>query len=140
MSTQTTPTGIPIEDCATCGYRHPVTRTHCTACGKATLFCHPGAARTPAHEPSARGYGVCETSRYLDSLTCPCGNQPHASGFYPSTMTAQEVSPDRNGAWDERHVACASCGRVFDQTAHDETTGRVPVVAGPQTFTPLPAT
>lgn len=45
MSTQTTPTGIPITDCTTCSHRHPVTRTHCTTCGLATLFCHPGAAR-----------------------------------------------------------------------------------------------
>ena len=37
----TTPTGIPIIDCSTCGYRHPESRRHCRKCGKATLFCHP---------------------------------------------------------------------------------------------------
>lgn len=41
----TTPTGIPIRDCDTCGYRHPITRKHCTICGRATLFCHQEAQR-----------------------------------------------------------------------------------------------
>ncbi len=36
----TTQTGIPIIDCETCGYRHPVTRQHCPTCGKASLFGH----------------------------------------------------------------------------------------------------
>ena len=36
----TTPTGIPITDCVTCGRRHPVTRRHCSMCGLATLFGH----------------------------------------------------------------------------------------------------
>ena len=38
--TDTTPTGIPIVDCTTCGHRHPVTRRHCPTCGRATLFGH----------------------------------------------------------------------------------------------------
>lgn len=41
----TTQTGIPVADCATCGHRHPVTRSHCRWCGLATLYghlaCHP---------------------------------------------------------------------------------------------------
>lgn len=36
----TTPTGVPIRDCNECGHRHPITRKHCTICGRATLFCH----------------------------------------------------------------------------------------------------
>lgn len=36
----TTPTGIPIRDCETCGHRHPVSRDHCAICGRASLFCH----------------------------------------------------------------------------------------------------
>lgn len=36
----TTPTGIPIVDCLTCGRRHPVTRRHCPVCGLASLFGH----------------------------------------------------------------------------------------------------
>jgi len=43
--TATTPTGIPIIDCDTCGRRHPITRTHCTICGFAHLF------PTPTHAP-----------------------------------------------------------------------------------------
>ncbi|GAW57475.1 uncharacterized protein PD653_4920 [Nocardioides sp. PD653] len=35
---ETTPTGIPIEDCATCNRHHPVTRKHCTTCGLALIF------------------------------------------------------------------------------------------------------
>lgn len=35
---KTTPTGIPITKCSTCGLEHPITRTHCTHCGKPTLF------------------------------------------------------------------------------------------------------
>lgn len=30
---KTTPTGIPIETCATCGCEHPTTRRHCVECG-----------------------------------------------------------------------------------------------------------
>lgn len=45
--TATTPTGIPIIDCDTCGHRHPVTRVHCPVCGLATLFGH-GAHRMTA--------------------------------------------------------------------------------------------
>ena len=38
----TTPTGIPIIDCDTCGHRHPVSRDHCPKCGMAHLFdCQP---------------------------------------------------------------------------------------------------
>lgn len=36
----TTPTGVPVRDCETCGRQHPVTRTHCPTCGLATLFGH----------------------------------------------------------------------------------------------------
>lgn len=36
--TETTPTGISIEDCATCNHRHPVSRKHCPTCGLAHLF------------------------------------------------------------------------------------------------------
>ncbi len=39
-SMSTTQTGIPIIDCETCGYRHPITRQHCPTCGKASLFGH----------------------------------------------------------------------------------------------------
>ena len=34
----TTPTGIPIIDCDTCGYRHPATRSHCPYCTGPHLF------------------------------------------------------------------------------------------------------
>lgn len=42
----TTPTGIPITTCDTCGHTHPVTRVHCRDCGRAHLFgdCGGGAA------------------------------------------------------------------------------------------------
>lgn len=36
----TTPIGIPIRDCDTCGRRHPITREHCPICGRPSLFCH----------------------------------------------------------------------------------------------------
>ena len=35
-----TMTGIPITNCAECGFRHPVTRVHCVVCGLATIFGH----------------------------------------------------------------------------------------------------
>ncbi len=34
----TTPTGIPITQCETCGIEHPITRNHCTDCGKPSMF------------------------------------------------------------------------------------------------------
>lgn len=37
----TTPTGIRIERCGTCGHEHPVTRQHCTGCGIASVFLDP---------------------------------------------------------------------------------------------------
>ena len=36
--TTTTPTGVPITLCKTCGLTHPTTRRHCNTCGRATLF------------------------------------------------------------------------------------------------------
>lgn len=39
----TTPTGIPIQNCDTCGHRHPITRKHCPECGLAHLFPHSAA-------------------------------------------------------------------------------------------------
>ena len=45
LEARTTQTGIPIRDCEICGRRHPITRTHCTICGRASLYCHPGAER-----------------------------------------------------------------------------------------------
>ena len=38
--TNTTPTGIPVTKCPTCGDYHPITRHHCNICGKASLFGH----------------------------------------------------------------------------------------------------
>lgn len=35
-----TQTGIPVSLCDECGTNHPVTRSHCVHCGKATLFGH----------------------------------------------------------------------------------------------------
>lgn len=34
----TTPTGVPIVDCPSCGRRHPITREHCDQCGMPTTF------------------------------------------------------------------------------------------------------
>lgn len=36
-----TPAGVPVVDCATCGRRHPATREHCPTCGAPSLFPHP---------------------------------------------------------------------------------------------------
>ena len=33
--------GVPIINCDQCGYRHPMTRTHCPKCGLASAFTHP---------------------------------------------------------------------------------------------------
>ena len=35
-----TPTGISVVECFTCGWTHPVTRRHCPVCGLASLFGH----------------------------------------------------------------------------------------------------
>lgn len=43
---ETTQTGIPIEDCAICDHRHPVSRRHCATCGLAHLFPREG------HDPT----------------------------------------------------------------------------------------
>lgn len=37
-SQDTTPTGMKIQFCYPCGYAHPVGRSHCTRCGRASLF------------------------------------------------------------------------------------------------------
>jgi len=34
----TTPTGIPVTKCDTCGREHPVTRRHCQVCGVPSIF------------------------------------------------------------------------------------------------------
>jgi len=34
----TTPMGIAIRPCKSCGHTHPVTRRHCGQCGRATAF------------------------------------------------------------------------------------------------------
>lgn len=39
--TETTPTGIPIDDCDHCGRMHPVGREHCVSCGRASAFITP---------------------------------------------------------------------------------------------------
>lgn len=38
---ETTPTGIAVKFCYTCGHSHPVTRSHCTRCGRASAFITP---------------------------------------------------------------------------------------------------
>ena len=92
----------------------------------------PGAA--PDHPEVPGTFGTCETPQYLDTLTCVCSSDTFHGGFANATKDAVEVDQD----WDSRHVACRSCGRVYDQAQHDEATGRVPMVAGPQPFTPMP--
>lgn len=42
--TDTTPTGVPIRLCASCGTKHPTTRRHCNRCGKPSLFIRPTGA------------------------------------------------------------------------------------------------
>jgi hypothetical protein len=37
-----TPTGIPITVCSSCGISHPVTRTHCVECGSPSAFNRAG--------------------------------------------------------------------------------------------------
>lgn len=39
--TDTTPTGVPIRLCASCGTKHPTTRRHCNRCGRPSLFIRP---------------------------------------------------------------------------------------------------
>lgn len=39
---RTTPTGVLIELCRTCGYEHPVARKHCITCTCPSLFINPG--------------------------------------------------------------------------------------------------
>jgi hypothetical protein len=68
-----------------------------------------------------------------DVWVCPCGNTPDSGGFYAATIDAVELDPSEGGDWDARLYACAACGRVADQ----HTPG-MPVLAGPQDFTPLP--
>lgn len=41
MTGPTTPTGIPIRLCSVCGVTHPITRRHCTKCGRPSLFIKP---------------------------------------------------------------------------------------------------
>jgi uncharacterized OB-fold protein len=36
----TTPTGILIDRCDTCGLTHPVSRKHCPVCNSPSFFCH----------------------------------------------------------------------------------------------------
>lgn len=38
MGNETTSTGIPYIDCASCGIKHPMTRKHCAKCNSPTLF------------------------------------------------------------------------------------------------------
>ena len=63
----TTPTGVPIIDCPTCGHRHPIIREHCSGCGLATLFPCGGDpdCRRLGHRPATvgalfAGYGGLE--------------------------------------------------------------------------------
>ena len=42
---RTTQTGIPFVLCVACGVEHPATRTHCTTCGRASLFLEPASGR-----------------------------------------------------------------------------------------------
>ena len=37
-ASSSTPTGVPVKFCYTCGHSHPVTRSHCNRCGRASLF------------------------------------------------------------------------------------------------------
>ena len=74
-----------------------------------------------------------------DAWRCPCGNQPHADGFYPvdlqSTNAAGatiEVDPGLGGRWDGQHYGCATCGRVADFTLPG-----CPIVRGPRPFVVL---
>lgn len=38
MTRATTPTGIPIRLCELYSIEHPITRKHCTRCGRPSLF------------------------------------------------------------------------------------------------------
>lgn len=52
---RTTPSGIPIRPCLQCGGTHPITRRHCTRCGRASLFIRPDGACLHCDERQARG-------------------------------------------------------------------------------------
>lgn len=68
-------------------------------------------------------------SGYDDGITCPCGNRPDLSGFYPSTLTGEAVEPTKDGPWDELTVICGDCGRLIRGGVDVAPFGAV--VAGP---------
>lgn len=75
-----------------------------------------------------------------DAWQCICGNDVMTGGFYPSDPNVPyEVEPVIGGTWDEKHILCATCGRIMDQstlTPNPESTDEwdthtVKVVHGP---------
>jgi hypothetical protein len=38
---KTTPTGVPIILCGSCGIEHTATRRHCSTCGRPSFFIDP---------------------------------------------------------------------------------------------------
>lgn len=98
MANDTTPTGVPIIECAECGRRHPVTRSHCPVCGKASLF---GLAAQfdrwlAAHDAEVRAPLEAEVER----LRAKVGEQAeylayHLRDFRPRALEAHIPGPTR---------------------------------------------
>ncbi|ABS06129.1 hypothetical protein [Kineococcus radiotolerans] len=101
---------------------------------RAAILASAGDAVAAAAAVQEAEYGRCEIPDDLESMTCVCGTDiGRGDGFANSDTNAVEM----DHGWDGKHFACQRCGRVFDQSQHDEASGLVLVVAGPQEFTPL---
>lgn len=83
----TTLTGIKIEDCVTCGRRHPVTRTHCSQFGAPSLFSHDVHGSMDARVD------------FMQSVAHPYGPRPRstAPGF-PVVVTS--LAEALSAAWE----------------------------------------
>lgn len=102
IAPETTPTGIPIVDCETCGKRHPETRVHCPVCGMANLFGHSRCV-TPDNPQCACGHAALE-HHGMDSRERPdagCMGAGSSSGWCHCARTCDQVRTGTNETGSE---------------------------------------
>lgn len=97
---ETTPTGLPIVDCDTCGKRHPERRKHCQECGAPSRFINDGGL--------CLGCNKALNNTFLrDRVLCRTCGHPYVSHERPAR------------AKDPKRLRCGRCAKCVAFVASD---------------------
>lgn len=106
----TTPTGIPIIECETCGKTHPVGREHCAQCGTGSAFINPETVLCLNCGHAKNGHA--HHAMVANPAALPCHHEDGCAAFVPSSESLPDertgpghLNPYQPNFWEiDNHV------------------------------------